>query len=273
MPSVCLAVIIFTVDGKSPEQNDYIQIFLLWLTSLLRSKSLIKDDLLCLTVDAETLDYLERFTPMIQIINKLESGLYIQKESKPKSVLEGIMWKYLNYEHKQDIYVYCDIDILICKPIHKFISQLESNTVFAYEEGTLSSEAYNLGIIETEYELIRSISSNLPGLNAGLFIFTNNLQKNTIFNKIKKYFTSTHQFSFTLEQPLFNRAVYTSLTEGIINLNTILLRRNTLHYNNGFMLENKEIPIFYDCNGDVGVGYRHLHRIINTFCFFNFNEI
>jgi hypothetical protein len=272
MPSICLAVIIFTVDGKDPEQNDYIQIFILWLTSLLKSKSLTKNDLLFLTVDAETLDYLEKATPMIQILNKLESALHIQKRTKPKSVLEGTLWRYIYTEHRGDIYIYCDIDILICKPIHKLISQLESNTVYVLEEGNLSAEVYSLGILDEEFELIRSISSNLPGLNSGLFILTNYLQKKTIFNKIENYVPSTQRFIYTLDQPLFNRAVYTSITEKKINLNTILLRRNTVHYNNGFMLENKEIPIFYDCNGDVGVGYRHLHRIINTFCFLNYNE-
>ena len=273
MSSICLAVIVFTVEGKDPEQNDYIQIFILWLTSLLKSKFLKKNDLLILTVDAETLDYLERFTPMIQIINKLESLLHIQKTQKPKNILEGMLWRYIYYEHKEDIYIYCDIDILLCGSLDKLIPKIESNTVYALEEGKLSEEAYSLGIPETEFELIRFISSDLPGLNSGLFLFTNNLQKKIIFNKIENYFTSTQRFNYTLDQPLFNRGIYTSLAEKIINVNTVLLRKNMIHYTNGFMLENKEISIFYDCNGDVGVGYRHLHRIINTFCFLNFNEL
>lgn len=273
MSSICLAAILFTVDGNDPEQNDYIQIFIFWLTSLLKSKSLRKQDLLLLTIDYETLEYLERFTPMIQIMNKLESAFTIQKKAKPKSVLEGMLWRYIYYEHKENIYIYCDIDILICTSLNKLISQLETNTVYVYEEGSLLSEAYSLGIIEAEFELIRQISPYLPGLNSGLFVFTNNFQKKIIFEKIEKYYTTTFQFNYTLDQPLFNRSVYTSLAEKNINVDTILLRNNTIHYNNGFMLENKEIPIFYDCNGDVGIGHRHLRRIINTFCFLNFNEL
>jgi len=273
MASICLAVIVFTVDGKDPEQNDYIQIFVLWLTSLLKSKSLTKNDLLFITVDHETLDYLERFTPMIEIVNRLGSRLFIQKKTKPKNILEGMMWKYAYYEHKQDIYIYCDIDILICTSLTKLIPQIENNNIYVFEEGGLLSEAYSLGITESEFESIKLISSYLPGLNAGLFIFTNLLQMKTIFNKIENYYATTLQFCYSLEQPLFNRAIYTSLAEKRINVNTILLRKNIIHYNNGFMLNNKELPIFYDCNGDVGIGYRHLHKIINTFCFLNFNEL
>jgi len=273
MSSVCLAVILFTVDGKDPEQNDYVQIFIFWLMSLLKSKSLTKNDLLLITVDHETLDYLERFTPMIEIVNRLGSKLFIQQRTKPKSLVEGMLWRYINYAYKENIYIYCDIDILICMPINKLISQLETNTVYVYEEGNLSAGVYSQGILESEFELIKLISSNLPGLNSGLFVFTDNLQKKIIFEKIEKYINSTPAINIYYDQCLLNRAIYTSQAEKIINVNTILLRKNTIHYNNGFMLKNKEIPIFYDCNGDVAVGYRHLHRIINTFCFLNFNEL
>jgi hypothetical protein len=273
MASICIAVILFTVDGKDPEQNDYIQIFIFWLTSLLNSKSLTQNDLLLITVDHETLDYLERFTPMIEIINRLGSRLFIQKRTKPKSVIEGMLWRYINYEYKEDIYIYCDIDILICMPINKLISQLETNIVYVYEEGIFSSEKYSQGILENELESIKLISSNLPGLNSGLFVITNNLQKKIIFENIEKCINSTPAINIYYDQCILNRAIYTSLTEKKINIDTILLKKNIIHYNNGFMLKKYELPIFYDCNGDVAVGYRHLHRIINTFCFLNFNKL
>ena len=119
-PSVLLYTILFTLEDKPVHKNQYIQMFLIWLSYVIKSKSLNENDTLCLIGDRYTINYLKHETPFETIAKLISCKFYLLDVEQPKTLMEGCMLKYnqlvlsdvisrINY----DILIYTDIDIII----------------------------------------------------------------------------------------------------------------------------------------------------------------
>ena len=240
--------------------------FLLWFSQILKTKSLTEKDGFLLITDKYTHKHLITETPFIEMKNHLlcTQGILINKQ--PKTLMEGCMWKYTSFTENtlrafnQDIFFYCDIDVILNKSLKIITDGMIPNTIVIHEEIPFINSEFSEGIPEDEKKEILKDNPLLSGLSAGKFaIYGINLMKD-IFTRILQYDTKTNYE--TLEQPLFNRAVFNFVTiekrlPAIHQMNAFCTRFNT--YNTNYVL--------YDCCGRPGDTEEHMEKIINITSF------
>ena len=275
-PSICLYTILFTLDNIPCHKNKYIDIFITWFTFLIKSKSLNENDVFVLFIDKYTLQYLQGLKSFVEIVNSncLHNNIQYRKVKQPKTVMEGCMWKYNVFDTKmlitynKDIYFYMDIDVLINKSIKIITDQMIPNTICIHEDKFISFDVINLPILSCCFEGIPQnemdifANSNVKGLSGGHFAFYGKSIMLEIFNKIIEYNKVETNYE-TLEQPLFNRAIY--------NYYLIEKKINVLYTMNSFV-SNYSIPVNFDsvlidCCGDPGNDLEHYEKVINVLLF------
>ena len=267
-PSICLYTILFTLDNIPCHKNKYIDIFITWFTFLIKSKSLNENDILLIIADKYTLQYLQSLESFINILNSsnLINKMFNIKVKQPKTVMEGCMWKYnildtkmLN-QYNKDIYIYMDTDVIINKSFKTITDQMIPNSICIHEENNIYSNYYFEGIPQNEMDIF--VNLNIKGLSAGYFAFYGKSIMLEIFNKIIEYNKVETNYE-TLEQPLFNRAIY--------NYYMIEKKINVLHTMNSFV-SNYAFPLNFnsvliDCCGDPGNDLEHYDKVINVLLF------
>jgi hypothetical protein len=275
-PSVLLYTILFTLEDKPVHKNQYIQMFLIWLSYLVKSKSLNENDALIIIGDRYTLNYLKNETPFFNIA-KLFLCKYTSIEAEqPKTLMEGCMMKYnvlvrsdviLSYNY--DILVYTDIDVIINKTFKTLV--MEPNSIAIHEEGDFKFDYFSEGIPENEKSEFLKCNSQIRGLSAGKFIIYGKSLAIDIFNRIVKY-NSVKSNYYTLEQPLFNRAIFNYTY--IDKKETRLYNFNNycIHYNN-LPMTNINDYILIDCCGKPGHYIDHMEKMLNILCITNANTI
>jgi hypothetical protein len=167
-------------------------------------------------------------------------------------------------EFNKDIYLYMDTDVLINKSFKIITDQMMPNTICIHEENSMLCYYFE-GIPQNEMNIF--MNSNIKGLSAGHFVFYGKSIMLEIFNKIIEYNKVETKFE-TLEQPLFNRAMF--------NYYLIEKKINVLHTLNSFV-SNYSIPVNFnsvliDCCGDPGNDLEHYEKVINVLLFKNLVE-
>jgi hypothetical protein len=187
--------------------------------------------------------------------------------------MEGCMWKYNVFDSKllnqynKDIYIYMDTDVLINKSFKIITDKMMPNTICVHEE-KISINVINDPVLSYFFEGIPQnemdifANSNVKGLSAGHFAFYGKSIMLEIFNKIIEYNKIETDYE-TLEQPLFNRAIY--------NYYIIEKKIEVLYTMNSF-IGNYSIPINFDsvlidCCGDPGNDLEHYEKVINILLF------
>ena len=268
-PSVCLYTILFTLEDKPVHKNQYIQMFLIWFSYVIKSKSLDENDSFFIIGDRYTLNYLKHETPFESIAKLLLCKCNWIETEQPKTLLEGCMLKYnqlvrsdiiltLNY----DILIYTDIDVIINKTLKTLV--LEPNSIIVHEENDFSFDYFSAGIPENEKNEFVKCNSLIRGLSAGKFIIYGKSLAIDIFNMIIKYNEAKTNY-YTLEQPLFNRAIYNCIyTEKketrLYNINTYCI-----HYNN-LPITDIDNYMLIDCCGKPGHYIDHMEKMLNILC-------
>jgi hypothetical protein len=274
-PSVLLYTILFTLDNVPCHKNKYIDIFITWFTFLIKSKSLNENDVVLVIIDKYTHQYLEGLKSFIEIVNNnyYRNNIKYVMQKQPKTVMEGCMWKYnvldikILKQFNKDIYLYTDTDVLINKSFKIITDQMIPNSICIHEEKTSANEINPIlfsyffeGIPQNEMEIFANL--NVKGLNAGHFAFYGKSIMLEIFNKIIEYNKIKTNYE-TLEQPLFNRAIY--------NYYVIEKKINVLHTMNS-LVSGYSIPVNFDsvlidCCGDPGNDLEHYEKVINVLHF------
>ena len=163
-PSVCLYTILFTLEDKPVHKNQYIQMFLIWLSHVVKSKSLNENDSLWIIGDRYTLNYLKHETPFENITKLLLCTCTLIEAEQPKTLMEGCMLKYnqlvrsdviLRYNY--DILVYTDIDVIINKTFKTLV--IEPNSIIINEENDFNYDYFSEGIPENEKNEILKFNS------------------------------------------------------------------------------------------------------------------
>ena len=255
MPSICVSCIVYTIHDKSVEENKYIEIFLLWLSQLIKAGGLGKDDILHVYIDKKTVDYLFKDSIFGTLLNKATFQKQIFGIEPPKTHLEGMMWKYNLSTYTQDIYMYLDIDILILKPLKELIDSVKSNTIYVCIEGYMSNPDYGADIASDVIE------EGMNGFSAGKFIVYGKELRDSFFKSVQECCRYDKEY-YTVEQPFFNKALlYTE------NIDVELLQEPLVSLNKGGY--NKDYTIFFDCAGEPGNGKAHYTKILDVFCLLN----
>jgi hypothetical protein len=144
--------IIFSLH--TPEENMYVWMFDLLLKTLIKTDTFTSKDTYYILADTET---------KMAIMNRIdiENNVHVLDIPKPKSLLEGMLWKYklhtlIDIETKDCMYL--DVDIL---SMRKFQLTMQPDTFYVLPE----SSAEN-----TDYCGCWKLNLN-KGLSAGFFAF------------------------------------------------------------------------------------------------------
>jgi hypothetical protein len=254
MKSICLSCLLYTLKDKEVKDNLYLDIFYVWLGKLIQSGGLTKSDLLQITIDSRTCEYLKNNdTPFAIFLGKLPCPFVMVVVEPPSNSLEGMMNKYVKTEYDNDVFIYCDIDILISNPFHTVVEKISDKGYYFCKEGALDDENYSGSCLS---ELT---NKSLPGFSAGKFVIAGKNLRDLFFDLIYKYCDFSTRF-YTVEQPFFNRAIY-SLPFNTVSIDIDLLTEYVSFNGNDY---HKNKTIFNDMAGNVADGKIHAIKIMGA---------
>lgn len=263
MTSICLSCILFTLEGNAVEKNRYFSVFLMWLSQLVLKGDLQPDDKLIIQTDTATLQHIQPNLYFNRLLAKLNCTVNIYAHKQPKTLLEGMMWKYNSIDYSQDIFMYCDIDTYFLKPIHSFTDKIEKDSMIIHiEDIPLSDPFFGAAFTDSELE---AIPQSLKGINAGKFIIKGKDLQQRLYFKIWKLHSEIDGSEFSCcDQPFFNKAIYlTDLDCKIFSENDIFFGFRTDLYSL-YEIE-KDGYFLYDCCGNAGDGEKHYQMMFHTF--------
>ena len=253
--SLCLDCIIYTINNKNVKDNKYINIFKIWLSLAIKNSGLGENDLIHIKIDSDTYDYIKKdlaFCILMNNTNNITIKMLIC--NPPNNHIKGMMMKYIKFNYTQDVYMYCDIDILILNPLNKLYENILNNTICLSIDGQLSSSLYSGAFTEEELSIY---NQTLPGFSAGKWIIYGNDLYAELLNKICSLQNNDTNEYYSVEQPFFNKAIYTMNTFNISILDSKKISVNGYNYNKDCIL--------LDLFGIPGDGDFHWDKIINFY--------
>jgi hypothetical protein len=264
LPSVCLYTILFTIKDRKPSENEYVKMFVLWISQLLSTNALGPNDALRIYIDIETFNYLKTTISFEELCTSFPFKLNFILLQPPPTLYEGCCWKYIfdPASYTQDVLLYCDIDIYISSPLGPLFKDIKETMLYVHPEGSITNLNYGAHFSEKELMLF----SNAPGLSAGKFAIGGKAVAERFFSLMKECITKHRPETpyYTLEQPLFNYIIYSYIHPSSINFE-LFQSSISINLNN----YNKEKSVFLDCMGDPGNGAFHLEKFIHIMSLFH----
>jgi hypothetical protein len=253
MPSLCLACVIFTLESKEPSANKYLPAFLLWLSQLISIGGLRETDTLRIFIDPASYQYLLTSTVFDLLLPNLGCRADIVEIPRPKTLLEGMLWKYSTMPYDQDQFLYLDIDIFITKSLHSIFDSIPQGHFSAHVEGEISHPNYSNGMD------IHSYNPTGPGFSAGKFFFSDKDLHIDFCTHLIGLVNPENSF-YTIEQPYFNRTIYElrlPVMSSLFKSPRVSIRG--LQY-------SKESTWLLDFAGEPGDGEAHWINMLDIFC-------
>jgi len=258
-PSVCINCVLFTLKNADIKLNKYIQIFQMWLSRLIADGGMFNSDAIHLYIDTETANYLNSDLICNTLIQKFPGDFHIFAFPPPETLLDGVMYRYQYQDYKQDIYMYCDIDILFVKSIHLITDSLSPNTIYVHNEGPLTDPNYGAAFTENE---ITKFQENTVGFSCGKFIIYGKDIHLILFNNITHLRSISNEVYYTLDQPYFNKVIYLMLTNNVCQINMEILQNPIISLNfHGFSKDT----ILLDAMGQPGDGIFHFDKLFQYY--------
>jgi hypothetical protein len=252
--SFCVYTILYTLEDKKPEENDYIQMFLIWFAQFIKVKAASSITLL---VDTRTYAYLMN-TAFPVLYSKIECNLSILQLPVPKTHLDGMKMKYTKFDYDEEYLMYLDIDILVLRPLIGLIED-PSNGLYIHREYTHEKDVDEHGFLdalnEEEKQIIKGSGTHL-GFSAGKFIIKSKEIRDALFQEIHMFIEKNPNTTYySVEQPIFNRAIlYLGGGLNIAFLNNKYISINFHNFTND--------TILIDLRGEPGNGRNHLYKMI-----------
>jgi hypothetical protein len=245
--TICVDCLLFTLNGKSVHENKYIPIFYYWLSLFNKNSGLTINDYLNIKMDTFTFEHIKNDFLFISITQNLKCSYNILLFNPPNSLLEGMMMKYRKINYNQDVYMYCDIDVLVIKSLKTF--DVSDDAIYTHPEGSITDDNYGAAFTKDELSFL----SNSPGYSAGKFLISCKNLYNDLMNIIHEMYISNKTAFYTIEQPLFNKALFCMNKYKINNIpiNTICINGNNFTTD----------TILLDCMGIPGDGDFHFDKI------------
>jgi hypothetical protein len=227
----------------------------MWLSAVLKHGGLTAADVLHLKIDSDTFEYLKTQIGCNGLIKASICPIQIMLYPPPATIQEGMAMRYVKVNGMQDVYMYCDIDILIIKPLRPLYESLPINTISVHAEGQLSDDNYGAAFTAEE----KTKLSFLPGFSSGKFIIHGKELYYQFVDMMAMIYKRNHPAYFTIDQPLFNKALYLLIKDP----NQFNMIPSTFISSNGQYF-TKEC-ILLDAMGMPGDGDMHFDKIINIF--------
>ena len=256
--SYCVYTVLFTLSDKDPSKNMYIKIFQLWISQLIKKADVKRCVVLA---DIRTIVFLsDLFILNKYLLRKAKFKLDFMKFESPKTLLEGMIHKYTSFDYDEDYLMYCDIDVFINKPLASLsIETSKSDGIYLHAEGHINTYAEAF----TESMKTNFIKPGYPGFSAGKFVIRGKSVRDLLFQKIHEFNNSEH--FYTIEQPFFNKAIYSLLDK--INIYTNYITPPKI--SNNCRNFDEQTTVLVDFQGQPGDGAFHLDKIIDFFAYAN----
>ena len=169
------------------------------------------------------------------------------------------MAKYVFKEYTQDIFMYCDIDVLIRKPPRELFQGIGENTLLLHAEGNMADSNYNMVFPK---DWIEREGARHVAFSAGKFA----LRGATLY---KELFTAVTEIAktvpietfYTCDQCVFNYAVY-CMSRDKCTLNLDIFKYPAICVNGHG--EQPDKVFLLDLMGDPGNGTLHFDKIFGT---------
>ena len=178
--------VLFTLDGRDSKENLYVHMLLLLFKSMQYKSTFSGRDSFYIMTDSDT-------APLIP------SSFKIVIMPKPKTVLEGISWRYEFFDHIQysedETYQFLDLDMLNSKP---FLLNLTPDTIAVFPEGSADDSNYTGDMGHLDH----------PGLSAGFWAIRPGPRTLKLLMDIRHLIqVNIGKNFYTVEQPMFNQAI------------------------------------------------------------------
>ena len=249
MKSICLYTILFTLPDK--ETNKYTDMFLMWLSCIVKNAGLTRDDKFVLLADKKSLSLLSKdtFDKLIDILDCTHEIIICDPVTNIK---EGMLMRYTPFDYTQDVLLYLDVDILVLKDIHFPFE----NKLYAQAEGLLTDDNYGASI--------RVDKENRLGFSSGKFAIGSKDLRDAFFKDIIEFASNDTNTYFTVDQPYFNEAIlYVPRTSIDIRIfANPVVSTNMEAY-------NATRTVLLDFMGMPGDESFHWNKIISAFCLIN----
>jgi hypothetical protein len=226
----------------------------MWLTQIVKINALHANDILHITMDQPTYDYMQsHYTSFKILMNKINHVIFI--EPSPKTNLDGWMWKFIPRNYSQDVYLYLDIDIFILKPLIQLVENMQPNQIYACCEGNMTNPNYNAAFPES---VLTQFTMKDPGYSVGKFAITSIKMRDLFFKEINRISDNTVNY-YCPEQAFYNVIIYGIRDTAI--LNTSIISTPYISFNGYYYQKDK--TILFDCAGEPGNGLKHIEKYID----------
>jgi len=256
--SFCIYTVLFTLESREPETNEYIKIFYIWLSQICKLKAA---DRVVLLTDSRTSDYLSKSFIMEKMLREIKFTVNILLFPPPKTLLEGMTHKYATFDYAEDYLMYADLDIMFLKHPSLIVDGDDNDRLMVQFEMDINSHGYMEAM--TEEERVAALKTSALGISAGKFIIRGKKIRDVIFKIINDMIGVAPDIKYyTIEQPIFNKVVF--LVYDIIPVKRI---PNEIISANFF--EYTEKSVLMDLFGDPGNGQTHLNKVIEFIAYTN----
>lgn len=228
-----LYTLAFTVVGREPKDNKYLQMLWIWLRFLCKYGRLAAEDKVYILIDKASKEYLETYTPYIS----LDISYSFLEIPQPATVEGGILerfqpWLYFSIGD-EDTVSYIDVDMFVLDDIHWIQALCKPDTFYAYPEELIVGGNY-LGEILTQRDMafldahprVRLVH---PGFS-GTFYFFKGLFVKDAFQAIIEMTRANTKKLYANEQPFFNRVLFDALYY-THEFGVSILNKNLIEYN------------------------------------------
>jgi hypothetical protein len=211
----CIYTILFTLADKDPQSNKYVQIFQIWFSQLIKTRA-VKNCVI--VIDRRTLSYLktkEIFNKLILPLRRFSLTFF--EFNPPKTLIEGMTYKYSIFDYSEDYLIYTDLDVLIINSLEEFNFKT-AECIYVHAEGPIMDNGYTDAMTDEEKAKLTPFSA---GLSAGKFVIKGKILRDQFFKRIKSHIKSDSNF-YSVDQPYFNKAIYEMTNREIINPHIIM---------------------------------------------------
>jgi len=252
--TILVYTILYTLTHVAPADNKYVHIFFLWLTQLMRAGGLNVHDAIEVAIDRDTYEWIRDNSVLNSLLAITPAAIRFRIMPRPKTHLEGMMWKYVPLNYVEDIFFYTDIDILVTNYLRPLVNKMKENMMYVVAEGTIHHPNYGADI---EPNFLKGLPDFYPGLSAGKFFITDK----DLHKRVCRYINvrNKHPTSFyTVDQPLFNSGLLP-----VENLDINLIVAPTVALNQDEY--SKEHTVLLDFAGEPANGIVHLENMQDAY--------
>ena len=253
--------LLFTLAGKNPNENRYIEMFYIWLTYLLKNGGLGPNDSIAVLIDTQTLEIIKNVPLLIHLKNTAKCNISFILFEQPATISEGMVVRYMfPSKDNGETLVYLDLDVLVVNSLQNDIPKLAPNSLCLMPEGKMRHPLYACDLTDSD-EI-----PDMCGFSSGTFAFSHGDQTLGFFRRvINDCLEVKENPRYTIDQPFFNKWVFIIFTKRVLNLSIHLLRSDMVEQQNQH--DFKDTTVLVNYAGDPGVGTSHYQKMLSVICF------